>query len=100
MPTFARRPSASWIAAPLLLSAACYSAPLTEAGKTVQLMKADPPSGCREVGSVSGRGDDDEIKIAMRNYAAKLGGNYVRMETMDPRLGTGSGTAFRCPTSD
>lgn len=82
------------------VSAACYSAPLTEGGKTVQLMKADPPPGCREVGSVSGRGDDEEVKIAMRNYAAQQGGNYVRIETMDLRLGRGTGTAFRCPAAD
>jgi hypothetical protein len=84
----------------LALCCGCYTVPLTEAGKGVQLMKSDPPEGCREVGSVAGKGDDEQIKVGLRNGAARKGGNYVRMETFNAATETQTGTAFRCGSAD
>lgn len=82
--------------------AGCHSA-LTQAGRNVQLMKADPPNGCKEVGNVTGEsvivggsGDDEDAKNELRNKAAEQGANYVRLEKMG--AGTAEGTAFRCPS--
>jgi len=93
---------ASWslVAVALGLLCGCYTAPLTEGGKGVQLMKSDPPAGCREVGSVAGRGDDEQRKVSLRNGAASKGGNYVRMETFDAATETATGTAFRCGSAN
>ena len=86
----------SFAALALMLSFGCYTETLTEAGKAVQVMESDPPAGCREVGSVAGRGDAEQIKINLRNAAASKGGNYVRLETFDVANETTTGTAFRC----
>ena len=66
-------------------------------------MKADPPGGCEDVGSISAQGfagDDDDAKVAMRNAAANRGANYVRLESVkasDSGATKYVGTAFRCP---
>jgi hypothetical protein len=89
--------AACWLSlAVLVVGAGCYSAPLTEGGRAVQLMKGDPPATCQDVGSVSGRGDDEEMKVGLRNHAARKGANYVRMETYSAITETTTGTAFRC----
>jgi hypothetical protein len=77
---------------PLLVCTGC----LTQAGKRVQLVKADAPADCREVGVVTGEhGDPESQQAEMRNTAAKLGANYVRWEADTP---AGSrGTAYACP---
>jgi hypothetical protein len=76
---------------------------LSAAGKNVQLMKDDPPRGCKEVGSVKGVGINgalDEAKIDVRNNAAGMGANYVRWETLDQRGAAPvlTGTAYSCPS--
>jgi hypothetical protein len=70
---------------------------LTDAGKGVQLMKSDPPGGCKEIGSLEGEGNTDveAAKNDIRNKAAQKGANYVRMETIDGPYVTG--TAYQCP---
>jgi hypothetical protein len=78
-----------------------YSAvALTPAGRNVQLMKADPPPGCAEVGPVRGEGDGAEFsKNDARNKAAEAGANYVRMESVTAHAGWLTGTAYRCPNA-
>ena len=98
----------------LAMVAACSSAMvndgptpgvLTERGKTVQLMKADPPFGCKEIDSVKGAdggliGDYDKNftknKAIIRNMAADIGANYVRIEAVSVK-GEITGTAYYCP---
>jgi hypothetical protein len=66
---------------------------LSEAGKKVQVAKADPPMGCQELGTVEGLGS--EPRVALRNNVAKVGANFVRLEMVadvDEK-----GTAYRCP---
>lgn len=80
----------------------CASTGLTAAGAKVQLMKADPPAGCKELGSVDGshnyvgRANEAASKNVLRNRAADLGANYVRMETVSS-AGIIAGTAYQCP---
>lgn len=87
----------------LVLIAAC-AVPLSEGGKKVRLMKADPPAECQERGSVRGQADGanstatlERAKNDMRNNAAAMGANYVRMETAQADTGEVSGTAYSCP---
>ena len=76
----------------LLVCSAC----LTEAGKRVQLVKANPAADCREVGVVTGEhGGAESQQAEMRNSAAKMGANYVRWEA-DTAAGS-RGTAYACP---
>ena len=90
--------------------AGCLGNPivLTAGGSAVQLMKADPPPGCAEVGPARGEfsnGEDtaarlEDAKRDMRNKAADKGANYVRMEAILP-LGQGvTGTAYKCPEGE
>jgi hypothetical protein len=73
----------------------CAPIALTSQGRSVQLMKADPPTGCKEVGSVSGETTEasEGAKNDMRNKAAAIGANYVRIETHH------TGTAYACPNA-
>jgi hypothetical protein len=60
----------------------------------IPLMKADPPPSCVERGSVMQAiwfGDLDGARRALRQKAAALGANYVRLELPS------SGTAYYCP---
>jgi hypothetical protein len=89
----------------VVLSAGVGCAPvaLTPGGARVKLMKADPPAGCEDIGSVTGQGfggDDEDAKIAMRNAAANRGATYVRLDSVKTsKSGPAQygGTAFRCP---
>ncbi len=77
---------------------------LTPEGKKVKLMKADPDDQCEEIGGVEGAAaayeKDYAAKVRMRNNAAKLGANYVRMETVERISESGprkyTGTAYKC----
>ncbi len=71
-------------------------------------MKNDPPVACKEVGNVKGGFDgfgggdaDAGAKNAIRNKAAEMGANYVRMETAASHYNGGmvilNGTAYKCP---
>jgi hypothetical protein len=73
----------------------CGATALTAGGMNVQLMKSDPPIGCQEVGPLTARGNEPRINI--RNDAAKLGANYVRLETISNYGAQASGTAYKCP---
>lgn len=86
---------------PLLLLSSCavFLPQLSEQGSRARLMKADPPQGCREVGTVTGAGSAENAKIRMRNQAGELGANYVRWDTVSGDATSVSGTAFACPDS-
>lgn len=87
------------------LMSGCAAVQLTAAGKAVRMIVSDPPPGCEEVGGVSGFSGgfhedlEEEAKAIMRNKAAQLGANVVRVET-SARTKMGdvkmSGTAFKC----
>jgi len=76
---------------------------LTDVGRSVRLMKADPPTGCTELGPVTGDASGsgarigERSRVTIRTIAGERGANYVRMETVD-RYGIVSGTAFKCPS--
>jgi hypothetical protein len=89
---------------------ACFPAvPVTPEGQHVRLMKGDPPAGCEELKSVEGAdtgftasgADQDQAKARLKNAAGSIGGNYVRMETVEKAGNTVTfhGTAYRCPES-
>ncbi|MCB9489995.1 MAG: DUF4156 domain-containing protein [Deltaproteobacteria bacterium] len=66
-------------------------------------MKSDPPDGCEEIGQVRGEPAGmgpatpmESAKIDMRNEAAEMGANYVRMEAV-MQNGAVEGTAYKCP---
>ncbi len=70
-----------------------YRAPL-QTPEAIPLMKADPPPGCVERGSVMQAiwfGDVEGARRVLRQKAAAMGANYVRLELPS------SGTAFYCP---
>ena len=79
----------------------------TAEGQRVRLMKADPPPTCEEVRGVEGSdsgftentADQESAKARLKNAAASLGANYVRMETVEKSGNTITlhGTAYRCP---
>jgi hypothetical protein len=77
----------------------CGTATLTPEAASVKLMKSDPPANCTEVGSVSayriGPSYQDKLKNALREDAAKKGGNYVRLESLTSD-GNAAGTAYKC----
>ncbi len=79
----------------------CGSAP--EKKIDVQLMKSDPPMGCRMVGDVQSKGDDmNEAKANLRQQAAEKGGNYVRLDALNLAGGdaVAAGAAFHCQKSE
>ena len=79
----------------------CGSAP--EKKVDVQLMKNDPPMGCRMVGDVQSKGDDmNEAKANLRQQAAEKGGNYVRLDALNLAGGdaVAAGAAFQCQKSE
>jgi len=79
---------------------------LSDSARAISVMKADPPSNCVEVGSMVGYGGGmfqkgnwlDNSKIDLKNKAAELGANYIRLETINEYYRTTSGTAYKCPT--
>ncbi|MFC1669137.1 DUF4156 domain-containing protein [Spirochaetota bacterium] len=84
---------------------------LTQLGEKVKISKQEPPSGCKEIGSVTGDsiafgshynsiGENVKLaKIRLRNNAAAEGANYVVLETNNQRdkQVTLGGTAYKCP---
>jgi len=68
--------------------------PPPSAPEAIPLMKADPPPACVERGSVMEAiwwGDVEGARRKLREKAAAMGANYVRLELPS------SGTAFYCP---
>lgn len=87
----------------------CFSRPvLSPEGSNVQLMKGDPPSGCKDLGPTTGTSmrsagsqelPADELeyaKVSLRNKAAQMGGNYVRMDAGSTDGTTLSGQVYKC----
>ncbi len=92
----------------VLVIAGCGTTKVSPAGLNVQLMKGDPPAGCKELGSVTGssgftavgsKNNVDKAKADMREKAAKMGANFVRFEAIGVNAVTVSGTAYKCPPS-
>ena len=88
----------------------CFRFPTVTAtpeGQRVKLMTADPPRGCEELSDVEGSDtafsqstvDHESAKARLKNAAASIGGNYVRMETAEKSENTLRlhGTAYKCP---
>jgi hypothetical protein len=76
--------------------------------KDVQVVKAEPPSACKELGDLvgeapNGPGAESKAKTNLREKAAQMGANYVRWETFqiseDPPRTTINGTAYLCPAA-
>src|SRR5512136_436614 len=100
----------SLILACLFIFVCCSSGPkeLTPQGSAVKYMKADPPSGCTEVGvfnsAEAGRCagliencSPSEFRNFFRNFLATKGVNYFRLEKVDSKTGHEEGTGFHCP---
>ncbi len=92
----------------VLLAGCLPTVTATPDGQRVKLMKADPPADCEEIRDVQGSDtafvesgvNRQSAKAKLRNAAASLGANYVRMES-EEKDGTTLrlyGTAYRCPT--
>jgi hypothetical protein len=88
---------------------------LTDAGKMVNVGKAEPQSGCKDLGTVYGTGSgggytssEDKMRSArndIRNNAAERGANYVSLDALGSDVSgmTLSGKAYACdeaPSSD
>ena len=81
----------------------------TAEGQGVKLMKGDPPPSCEELRDVEGSdtgftessADQESAKARLKNAAASIGANYVRMETVEKSGNTVRfhGTAYRCPAA-
>ena len=92
------------LSAPLL---GCAASPVTlsDGGRDVRLATGDPTPGCEEIGNVEGDGRElwtgygtmDSAKNDLRNRAAAMGANFVRMEIVQGHGYRVSGTAYRCP---
>lgn len=82
----------------------CASTELTEGGRDVQVMKNDPPKGCKEIGIVTsdggglGSNDLEARRTRLKNNVAEKGGNYVRMDETG-FAGKLIGTAYKCPAN-
>lgn len=78
----------------------CSSAELSPEAQAVKLMKNDPPSNCKEVGSIDsegmGYGGDDVKRARLRNRAVEKNGNYIRIDAMTAQENY-KATVFKCP---
>jgi hypothetical protein len=85
-----------------LLLVSCATLKLTPQGEEVRASKNDPAPNCKDLGVVSWNNigftkyNDNEMRNRLRNETAKLGGNYLRIESAVPGYAQ-SGTAFLCP---
>jgi hypothetical protein len=84
------------------------AAQLSAAGKTVKAVKSDPAAECEELGFVKGdqtgygcSGGMEAAQADLRNKAAAMGANFVRMDVATMQEGGPvcevTGTAFKCP---
>jgi len=102
--------AALFVLAPVILLAGC-ALELTEAGKRVNLANISATSGCESLGTVYGRGEDqEEARIDIRNKTANIGGNTVVTQDGNAIKVTGNGgrsvlrvdiegIAYSCPDS-
>lgn len=72
---------------------------VTQQGAKVKIGKADPPKSCEELGDVTASSFyfcmEQCQRNRLRNNAAEIGANYLRLDSTSP---TGSaGIAFKCP---
>jgi hypothetical protein len=89
----------------LVALCACVKHPvLSPAAENVRmLVKAEPESSCKELGSTTTGNDwfktEEEVKIRLRNLAAEMSANVATLDVLkqDGSLWGGSGRAFRCP---
>lgn len=75
----------------------------TKAGKLVKIVTTDPSisKSCKEVGDVEYNGfnqshSNNYLKSVLRDRAAKMGANVVRLEFINSYLSRISGTAYLC----
>jgi len=86
----------------VLVLSGCAVALKPEAEK-VKVMKSDPPSECKDLGVlVSMMNYEGYNRNELRNRAADLGGNYLRIDSVLAEGGKSNrtqltGTAFKCP---
>ncbi|RZA27188.1 MAG: hypothetical protein EOP10_00950 [Proteobacteria bacterium] len=86
--------------------AACSTVPKeTSKGKAVQVIKSPFAETCTQVGKIKYEGTpfihDKELLIIMKENAAKLGGNALRLDTFTPGVtgmsnAKGLGTSYKC----
>lgn len=86
---------------PLLLLMACSTAPLSEAERSVRILKkSDPEKGCTELGKVHAPGlasfTDEGRESDLKRAAYKIGGDTVTLDKVDANM-TNYGTAYKCP---
>ena len=92
----------------LTLLGCATTASLSSMGKGVKLGKSDPDTACKELESLDIKnswGTPTDSKNLLRNKAADLGANYVRLDSLTSLTIAGdnagymiSGTAFKCPS--
>ncbi len=86
----------------------CTTAPKeTPRGRAVQIIKGKFAKICTQVGKMKYEGtpfvDEKALLIIMKEHAAGLEGNAMRLKTFSPGVtgvsnAKGLGTAYRCPT--
>lgn len=92
----------------LLFTSCATLPPETPAGKGVTVTLTDVPAGCKELKTIQWEGDrwhtQVDAKSAIREETAKLGGNFLRLESLamvNPNPGSpyplAVGTAYSCP---
>jgi len=80
-----------------LLLVAC-STPLTVGGRGVRVVKSDLPLMCEDLGTVeSADPSPDDTRNEIRNDAAEMGANFVRLDSTTAAGYGLIGTAYRCP---
>ncbi len=75
---------------------------LSPKGARVEIAAAEPPATCHAVGPVHAEASlviggrvEDKVNVEVRNEAAEMGANYVRVQSLLPSSITG--TAYACP---
>jgi hypothetical protein len=86
----------------LAVTFGCAGQQLTPRGAGVRTLRGDPPQNCKELGIVEagvqlGGCDASCQTTSMRNDAAALGANTLRIDAYLGKTNNASGTAFACP---
>ncbi len=91
------------IAAALIFTAGCATAPLTEKEQAVRILRhSDPEKGCKELGKIHSPGNmglssTEQVEAGLKREAAALGGNVATIDKTPDENGTLFGTAYACP---
>ncbi len=89
----------------LLFLTACATPSLSKKGKLVKVLSNPIPERCFQLGKIKYDGspftDQADLTVVMKNLAADLGGNGVRMDVFVPGVkqlndAKGRGTVFKC----